>query len=299
MSGSNPQLIDPNPDETPQRLFRSRVPTPVPQAHIFCLQDALNAFGASGHAVLVSEPTTMSPSAALFMAMGSADNDLPEKLSDLLDKTSAVPSTTSLTIVSEPELTPTDLEAISHLEALLTYVNVSAKTSLLRLYPDLPTWDVVTNADSARKYTQANTNALFQVITTSLSGFLVNDSMVTQEFNRNVQFDDLHSEFLNDIFGSFGLPDASKAELDGVLTTTTKSLVKMTSAGEATFSSLDFMIFVTYFEKMQGIDYNIPKMRLFYLHIDQKSWMDVVSHGKNSPDTQTARINFAMNYVDA
>ena len=121
--------------------------------------------------------------------------------------------------------------------------------------------------------------------------------MTNQVFNRNVKFEDLHAEFLNGIFDSFGLPDRAMKELDAILTTTTKSLVKLTSDGETSFSSMDHMIFVTYFEKMEGINFNIPKLRLFFLHIDQTSWMNVV-HNKKSSD-ETAMINFDMNYTDA
>ena len=269
----------------------------IPRVHVFPLQDALNIFGASGRAMCVSQATTMSPSSAVFMAVAGADDDLPEKLSTLLDESSVVPTSTSVAIVPATITTESpETSSLSHLQALETFVNVSAQSLLLRQNPNT-VWDF-TNSASVSDYNRKHASALFQVITSAMTGFLVQDSMTDQSFNKTLSFDNMHNEFLNGIFGSFGLPEASLKELDGLLTNTTNTLVKlnMDPEGSGTQGPLDHMIFVTYFEKMEGLDYNIPKLRLFFLHIDQASWMRVVETRKSS--TSTSMINFNMNYSD-
>ena len=270
----------------------------IPRVHVFPLQDALNIFGASGRAMCVSQATTMSPSSAVFMAVAGADDDLPEKLSTLLDESSVVPTSTSVAIVPAT-ITSESPETLwlSHLQALETFVNVSAQSLLLRQNPNA-VWDF-TNSASVSDYNRKHASALFQVITSAMTGFLVQDSMTDQSFNKTLSFDNMHNEFLNGIFGSFGLPEASLKELDGLLTSTTNTLVKlnMDPEGSGTQGPLDHMIFVTYFEKMEGLDYNIPKLRLFFLHIDQASWMRVVETRCRS-SSSTSMINFNMNYSD-
>ena len=58
-------------------------------------------------------------------------------------------------------------------------------------------------------------------------------------------------------------------------------------------STLDHMIFLYYFDSIQGMDVKIPKVRLYFLHIDQSSW--TASVGKSS----VTHIDFHMNFIDS
>jgi len=285
-----------NVSDTPHTIVRSQalhVPTLIPRVHVFGLQDALNIFGASGRAVCVSEATTVSPSTAIFMALGSAE-DPSETLSDLLAKSSVVPTSTSVAIIND-EPNAADLLALRHLQVLETFIHVSAATSLLRQYPQ--GWDFGDSA-SVSEYNHKYATALFDVLEKGLNSFLVQDSVTDQSFNKSVDFSDLHLEFLKGIFDSFGLSKSQLAELDDLLTSVTKSLLSVKTGFEQSSGGLDHALFVTYFEKMQGIEYNIPKIRLFFLHIDQASWLRLVEH-KHRHNDVNPMINFNMSYTDS
>jgi hypothetical protein len=297
-SGSSGTLIAQSTFESSNAIVRSSAPTVIPQVHVFSLQDVLNIFDASGRAVCVSEATTMLPSHAILKAatVGS-DDDIEKQIGDILDLASAKPSSgaTALNVLEAVSL-PSDLQSYQHLLALESFVNVCAIAKMVRENPG-HVWNM-DDPVSFTDFTKKRTNALFDVISLSMSGFLVQESSSTATFQKHLSFADLHTEFLKGIFSSFDFPKDTLTELDGILTTTTQDLVKMTDSGSSS-GTVDHMIFVTYFEPVPGLNFNAPKIRLFYLHINHDSWMSVCSHGKNQSDTTTAMIDFNMYYTDA
>jgi hypothetical protein len=68
----------------------------------------------------------------------------------------------------------------------------------------------------------------------------------------------------------------------------------MTDVGSSS-GTVDHMIFVIYFEPVPRLDLKVPKIRLFYLHIDHNSWRQV--GGKH--ESPKAMIDFNMYYTDA
>ena len=68
----------------------------------------------------------------------------------------------------------------------------------------------------------------------------------------------------------------------------------MTDVGSSS-GTVDHMIFVFYFEPVPGLDLKVPKIRLFYLHIDHNSWLQV--GGKH--ESSKSMIDFNMYYTDA
>lgn len=102
-------------------------------------------------------------------------------------------------------------------------------------------------------------------------------------------------KFYTSLFDGFNFPPATIKELDGVLTSITQTLDNLKMSWSDQSSTLDHMIFVYYFEAVAGLEpvVKIPKVRLYFLHIDQSSW--TASVGKSS----VTHIDFNMNFIDS
>ena len=83
-------------------------------------------------------------------------------------------------------------------------------------------------------------------------------------------------------------------ELDGVMTNVTNALRNLQVSWSDQSQTLDHLLAVYFFEPVQGLEaVHTPKLRLFFLHIDQRSW--TLSIGKSSIE----HFEFNMNFNDA
>ena len=272
----------------------------VPRVHVFSLQDALKIFAASGRPVCVSEATTMSPTTALLTAIAKAEDKLCAQADDdnianvmkIMNGASHSPTNTPVAI---------DCEAhqIELIQFLVKFINFSACSYLCQKYPGVQ-WSQTDAAGpyGSFAYLRAHTDAVFNVLTQSMSGDFVQESSTVQNFQKHVKFADFHTAFLTGIFDSFALGDSELKKLDGVLTSITKDLLDLNlqDAGSAS-GSVDHQLFTYYSEAVPGFKYKQTKLRLFYMHIDYDSWVQVVNHKKSSDFT--TMIDFNMTITDA
>ncbi|CAG8564754.1 18549_t:CDS:1, partial [Racocetra persica] len=117
-------------------------------------------------------------------------------------------------------------------------------------------------------------------------------SALTKRFSETVTTADLHLEFLDEMFKTFAFPASTITQLDAVLTSIVNQLKSLNLKWESTDQDVGFFTRFYYFEPVVGLPVKIPKIRLFYLHIDSASWN--ASIGKAS----AKKISFAMTYND-
>jgi disulfide oxidoreductase YuzD len=99
-------------------------------------------------------------------------------------------------------------------------------------------------------------------------------------------------EFLSEIFKDFAFPAKTLKQLDGIMTNVVKQLGDIKLGFSSSSETLDHLLNVYYLEEVEGTNYKVPKLRLFYLHIDQSSWTASVLKSKFE------EFEFHMNYID-
>jgi hypothetical protein len=182
------------------------------------------------------------------------------------------------------------LQNLLDVALLDTFVSVNSAAYLYKLRPQ--GFDITT-PDGAADFTKSLANARFRVFTQGLAGVVSLGDSSQQSFSKETTSVDLHMEFIGTIFGSFGFAGAAMKQLDGIMTGIVNNLAALQGSWSDQSQTLDHLISVYYFEPVQGLEgVNVPKMRLFYLHIDQQSW--TLSIGKSS----VAKFAFHMNYSD-
>lgn len=257
----------------------------MPDNEILVLEDALTAFRATRSAVTSSGDGIREASS--FVTAGGGDDDGLSMADRLKQMKSAHPSTSVAAIPSS--VSDDDLQHLNDILLLDSYVSVASAQLLYKRNPK--GWDI-TDPGQAADFVRQAANAKFEVINKGLSGFLSLDTSSAREMDKSVTSMDLHFEFLNELFSGFGFPEASMKELDSVLTNVTKSLDSLKMSWSDENESLDHLVFTYYFDKIAGLDAKLPRLRLFFLHIDQHSW--TASIGKSSVE----HFSFRMNYMD-
>jgi hypothetical protein len=220
-------------------------------------------------------------------------------LNDILNNAVKAPGTTSIATV--PNTPDTNMyQMLSQVQTLDSYISLLTAFSIYNEHPK--PYDITLPAE-ASAFTRATAKWRNYVITggavKSMAGYLPVGSITTQPYSKSVTSADLHLEFLGELFGAFSFPEAALTQLDSILTKVVAQLGNLKLSFETQTETLDHFLTYYYFSTVQGTGGNtgipamyVPKVRTFYLHIDQSSWK--ASVGKSSVD----HFNFNMNYFD-
>lgn len=264
---------------------------PTPQVHV--LDEILAQHREETAVRLGPAAATAAGAAAVTSALPAsagtaADDPPPDKLSDLLKISTQVPSSTVIAVVPT-QATSTDIQILSDIQLLNSYMSVASMRYLYKLHPG--PWNISDTAQAAA-FTRASLDAKLRILTGGLGSFLTQQASTVRSFSRSTTTADLHVEFLSTLFGGFGFPAATLKQLDGILTSVTQTLKNLKLSLVKDNATVDHLVFVYYLEPAPGFDAKVPKMRLFYLHIDQRSWTAAV--GKSS----VSHFNFNMSFDD-
>jgi hypothetical protein len=217
----------------------------------------------------------------------TADQD---SLFALLHTEKAAPSSTSLAAVPQSP-TAEIIQELQDVMLLTSFVSVSAMRMLYNSkYKVSP--PVITTGAGAADFVQSVANSKNEVLTRAMGGYLSLNTSSARQMSISTTSADLHFEFLNNLFGGFSFPQSTLKELDSVLSSVTDTISNLKLSFSDQSSTLDHMVFFYYFEEVEGLDVKIPKIRLYYLHIDQASWS--ASVGKSS----VQHFEFNMNFLD-
>jgi hypothetical protein len=210
----------------------------------------------------------------------------------LLHADSKAPSSTAIAVVPASGLTQDMQMQLNDVMMLTSFISVASMRQLYNtIYKSAPP-DITTPAGAAL-FVQSAANAKTFVLTKALGGYLSLNTSAARAFSQSTTSADLHLDFLNTLFNGFNFPKSTIDELDGVLTSVTQTIGNLKMSWSDQSSTLDHMIFLYYFDQVLGIDVKIPKVRLYFLHIDQASWS--ASIGKSS----VTHFQFNMNFIDS
>jgi len=196
------------------------------------------------------------------------------------------------------------VQLLHNIQYLDSYIHVVAAMVMYQKHPE--PYETSTKSGAAR-FTQDFANAMFYVLTggkiKAIAAYLPVGSIVAQSFSKQVDSASLHLEFLNGLFGSFGFDQSTTKQLDGILTNVFQNMSNMSFEMEKQDATVDHMICVYHFEKIQGTGGKdeppamwTAKLRLFFLHINQETWKTTIKIGKSSGEVR--HYNFQMNYID-
>lgn len=220
-------------------------------------------------------------------------------LDAILNSAVKAPGTTSIATVPATLDIPM-YQMLSQVQTLDSYISL---LTAFCIYNEHPTpYDITVPAD-ASAFTRAMAKWRNYVITggsvKAMAGYLPVGSIVAQSYSKSVTSADLHLEFLTEIFGAFSFPAAAMTELDSILTTVFSKLSSLSLSFETQSDTLDHFLTYYYFDTVAGTGGTgqppamyVPKVRVFYLHIDQSTW--TASIGKSSVN----HFSFNMNYFD-
>eukprot|EP01122_Echinamoeba_exundans_P016063 TRINITY_DN8030_c0_g1_i1.p1 TRINITY_DN8030_c0_g1~~TRINITY_DN8030_c0_g1_i1.p1 ORF type:complete len:384 (-),score=97.94 TRINITY_DN8030_c0_g1_i1:392-1543(-) len=243
---------------------------------------------------LASHPGVRLLGAKPAMGLLGADGDaaVPNIL-DVLNKAKKAPSSTSvLAVPADLGSDASDSDKITDIMLLDSYISVMASALLYKDPEYAKNGPDITTPEGASKFTRKLANCRLRVMTQGLGGVLSLGDSSAQTFTKSTTSADLHLSFLTNFFSDFGFNSASMKQLDQIMTNIVKSLSDLQASWSDTSQSLDHMISVYFLEKVMGSEVKIAKIRLFFLHVDQKSW--TLSIGKSS----VAHFDFHMNYSD-
>lgn len=217
----------------------------------------------------------------------TANTPSPDYITNIIHQAKESHAITKLLVVSS-NLSQNDVQNVQDISLIDTYVSVY---SAGYIYPSHPNGFDITNPDESANFTKALANGYFRVITEGLAGIVSLESSMQQRFSKTVTADDLHLSLLNELFGSFGFSSTAMNTLGSIIRNLVTRLGILKEACSEQPETLDYLFAVYYLEESHLITHvKVPKIRLFYLHIDQSSWQAPV--GKSSNDS----FDFNMNY---
>lgn len=236
-----------------------------------------------------------------MLADAPAPVDTPDKtsLNDILNNAVKAPGTTSIATVPEEPNTKI-YQMLGQVQTLDSYISL---LTALSIYHEHPNPYNIKDPAEASAFTQAIAKWRNYVITggtvKAMAGYLPVGSITTQSYSESVTRADLHFEFLKELFVAFSFPEGAMLQLDSILTKVVNNLNSLKLSFQTQTETLDHFLTYYYFSTLQGTGGNtgipatyVPKIRTFYLHIDQSSWK--ASVGKSSVDS----VKFNMNYFD-
>jgi hypothetical protein len=262
------------------------MPSPA-EPKVFSLYEELLALAARG-----SRRTAL-----LLGAANTAQDDPPsadsDSLYDMLHTDSKAPSSTAVAVIPGSGITADMQQQLKDVMMLTSFISVASMRRLYQtVYQKAP--PDITTPQGAALFVQSAANAKNFVLTSAMGGYLSLNTTSARSFKESSTSADLHLEFLNTLFTGFNFPQSTITELDSVLTSVTQTLSNLKLSWSDQSSTLDHMIFLYYFDGVQGLpDVKIPKVRLYFLHIDQSSWTATV--GKSS----VSHLQFNMNFIDS
>jgi hypothetical protein len=236
-----------------------------------------------------------------FAMLASAPAGAPDttSLNDILNNAIKAPGTTSIaTVPNTPDITM--YQMLGQVQTLDSYISLLTAFSVYNEHPN--PYDITVPAE-ASAFTRAVAKWRNYVITggavKAMAGYLPVSNITTQSYSKSVTSADLHLEFLGELFGAFSFPAAAMVELDSILTKLVAQLGNLKLSFATQSETLDHFLTYYYFSTVAGTGGDtgipamyVPKVRTFYLHIDQASWQ--ASVGKSS----VQNFNFNMNYFD-
>ena len=240
-------------------------------------------------------------SRAAVMVDSEATDGAPDttSLNDILNNAVQLPATTSIASVpNEPNVNM--YQMLSQVQTLDSYISLLTAYSVYNEHPE--PYDI-TKPKEASAFTQAMAKWRNFVITggavKAMAGYLPVGSITTQSYTKRVLSADLHPEFLGVLFGAFGFPEAAMGELEGILQGVVSKLENLKLSFSEETETLDHFLTYYYFSTVHGTGGDtgipamyVPKVRTFYLNIDQSSYKAAV--GKSSANY----LNFSMTYYD-
>jgi hypothetical protein len=225
----------------------------------------------------------------MFSFAGVSASPDPNNLYDLLEQ-SHDSSLAGTSIAAVPtDMNQSEAQALQHVMLLNTFVNCAAMRSVCQAKPD--GWDIGDPSEAAQ-LVRTSANSIFRVLSSGTAGLLVQTSSTAESMSKRTLAADLHMEFLSDIFKDFAFPAKTLKQLDGIMTNVVKQLGEIKLGFSSSSETLDHLLNVYYFEEVEGTKYKVPKLRLFYLHIDQSSWAASVLK------STIEEFDFHMNYID-
>jgi hypothetical protein len=215
-------------------------------------------------------------------------------LDEFLNEIEQAPETNPpAVIVVPPNITPEVYQQLQDFLLLHLYISV---VSLDLIRPQFPAGWRITDPYQAVIYQRAKADASLKVMNEGLSGILNFKQSVLQGMEEYTTTMGVHSLLLNELFGSFKFPESTMKQLDGILINIVKRLDELSISFKTESEYLNFLVIVYYFKDVMGIDFKIPMMRLFYLNVEQDSWIASVKIGKTSGSLE--KFQFKMNYFD-
>jgi hypothetical protein len=251
-----------------------------------------------GSELLAFSSQTEARPRAMLGATADTPDAPPATLFDMLHTDAKAPSSTTVAVIPTQDGAPTlSSEQMQELQDVMMLTSFISVASMRRIYQTVYAKnppDITTPAGAAL-FVQSAANAKNFVLTSALGGYLSLNTSAARSFKESTTSADLHLGFLTTLFDGFNFPPATIKELDGVLSSVTQTLDSLKMSWSDQSSTLDHMIFVYYFEAVAGLEpvVKIPKVRLYFLHIDQSSW--TASVGKSS----VSHIEFNMNFIDS
>ena len=229
------------------------------------------------------------PDLTTILATGLSTSPDTENLYDLLATVHDHSLAQTQVAALPTDLNQSDIEGVKHILLLSTFINVAAMRIVSQAKPD--GWDIGDPAEAAQ-LVRTSANSIFQVLSQSMAGFFTLSSNTVQSMTKCMLAADLHLEFLGDLFKDFDFPAKSLKELDGIMTNVVKQLGDIKLGFNSSYETLDHLLFTFYLEEVGGTEYKVPKLRVFFLHIDQSSWEASILK------STIEKFEFHMNYND-
>jgi len=220
-------------------------------------------------------------------------------LTNILNNAVQAPGTTS--IATAPTTPDTSMyQMLGQVQTLDSYISLLTAFCIYNEHPAPYNIDIPSEASAfARAMAKWRNYVITGGTVKAMAGYLPVGSITAQSYSKDVTSVDLHLEFLTEIFGSFSFPAAAMAQLDSILTNVFAKLKALSISFESETDTLDHFLTYYYFATVQGTGGQgqppamyVPKVRTFYLHIDQKTWQ--ASVGKST----VTHFSFNMNYYD-
>lgn len=237
----------------------------------------------------------------LISAKDTTSSETPSTtdLNNILNNAVKAPGTTS--IAAAPNTLDSAMyQMLSQVQTLDAYI--SLLTSFC-IYNEHPTVYDISVPQQASAFVRAMAKWRNYVITggavKAMAGYLPVNSIVTQNYSKELTSADLHLEFLSELFAGFGFPEATLIELDSILTKVVQKIGELKLSFETQRDTLDHFLTYYYFATVHGTGGKdqppamyVCKVRTFYLNVDQNSWK--ASVGKST----VSHFKFNMNYYD-
>jgi hypothetical protein len=234
-------------------------------------------------------PETKDTQELTFAAPSSKNAPAPQNIMDVINQAQQAPASTSVVAVPT-NLTAYDRQNLQDIALLDTYVSVYCAELIYHLNPN--GFDI-TRPNEAATFNKELANARFEVHTKGLASVLSVESATEESFSTTTTAGDLHLEFLGQLFGSFGFSPAALKELKSILRSLVRNLSTLQYSWTNQSETLDHVISTYYFEEVPTFPgVKVPKIRLFYLHIDERSWEDL------NHNSSLHQFEFNMKYTD-